>query len=140
MKRMLPFIAVILVAAILLSSMGCTKTETLDLGLLEENLLDDNYGNYYEIFVYSFYDSDGDGIGDLNGVTEKLDYIKDMGYTGIWLMPICQAYSYHKYDVLDYYSVDSDYGTMEDFENLIAEAHARGIKVILDLVVNHTSY
>ena len=68
----------------------------------------DNYRNYYEIFVRSFYDSDGNGIGDLNGVTKKLDYIKDLGFDGIWLMPVNKAGSYHKYNVNDYYEIDKE--------------------------------
>ncbi|MDE5565586.1 MAG: hypothetical protein K2I77_01245, partial [Anaeroplasmataceae bacterium] len=68
------------------------------------NIIDDNYRNYYEIFVRSFYDSNNDGIGDLQGVIQKLDYIEDLGFTGIWLMPINSSNSYHKYDVMDYYS------------------------------------
>ena len=99
---------------------------------------DDNYRTWYEIFVYSFCDSDGDGIGDLNGVTQKLDYLQEMGITGIWLMPIHPSTSYHKYNVADYYAIDPDYGTMEDFENLLAQCEQRGIKVIMDLVLNHT--
>lgn len=102
---------------------------------------------FYEIFVRSFYDSDGDGIGDLNGVIEKLDYLNDgdpatsddLGITGIWLMPIAVSPSYHGYDVVDYFQVDPDYGTNEDFLRLMDEAHARGIRVIVDLVMNHTS-
>ena len=70
------------------------------------NIVDDNYRNYYEIFVGSFYDSDGDGMGDLNGVAEKLDYITDLGCNGIWLMPIMPSPTYHKYDVEDYENVD----------------------------------
>lgn len=99
----------------------------------------DHARNFYEIFVYSYYDTDGDRIGDLNGVTQKLDYIKDMGFNGIWLMPIMPSPSYHKYDVTDYYAIDPLYGTLEDFENLIAQAHERDIWVIIDLVLNHTS-
>ncbi|MEF3355243.1 alpha-amylase family glycosyl hydrolase [Paenibacillus sp. GYB006] len=101
---------------------------------------------YYEIFVRSFYDSDGDGIGDLNGVTEKLDYLNDgkpggddLGVEGIWLMPINPSPSYHGYDVTDYYEVNPEYGTMEDLQHLLEEAHKRGMKVIMDLVINHTS-
>ncbi len=105
----------------------------------ELNIIDDNYRNYYEIFVYSFYDSDGDGIGDLNGVTEKLDYIADMGFNGIWLMPIMPSTTYHKYDVLDYYDVDEQYGTIDDFKKLVEECDKRGIKLIIDLVMNHSS-
>ena len=99
---------------------------------------DDNYRTWYEIFVYSFCDSDGDGIGDFNGVTSKLDYLQDLGINGIWLMPIHPSTSYHKYNVSDYYAIDPDYGTMEDFENFLAECEKRDIHVILDLVVNHT--
>jgi len=102
---------------------------------------------FYEIFVRSFYDSDGDGIGDLQGVIEKLDYLNDgdptttddLGVTGIWLMPIAQSPSYHGYDVTDYFTVEEDYGTNEDFLRLMDEAHQRGMVVIVDLVMNHTS-
>ncbi len=102
---------------------------------------------FYEIFVRSFYDSDGDGIGDLNGIIEKLDYLNDgdpnttddLGITGIWLMPITVSPSYHGYHVVDYFQVDPDYGSNDDFLRLMDEAHARGIHVIVDLVTNHTS-
>ncbi|WP_379126803.1 alpha-amylase family glycosyl hydrolase [Paenibacillus sp. sgz500958] len=102
---------------------------------------------FYEIFVRSFYDSNGDGIGDLKGITEKLDYLNDgdpqtnsdLGVGGIWLMPINPSPSYHGYDVTDYRSVNPDYGTMDDLKELVNEAHKRGIKIIMDLVVNHTS-
>ena len=118
---------------------GAAKTEQAlaeihDLGVSP----DDNYRTYYEIFVYSFCDSNGDGVGDLQGVISKLDYLQQLGITGIWLMPIHPSTSYHKYNVSDYYEIDPQYGTMEDFEALIAACDARGINVIIDLVVNHT--
>ena len=95
-------------------------------------------GVYYEIFVRSFADSDADGIGDFNGITQKLDYLQDLGIDGIWLMPINASGSYHGYDVTDYLSLNSEYGTEDDFKNLLTEAHSRGIKVIMDFVINHT--
>lgn len=94
---------------------------------------------WYEIFVRSWVDSNGDGIGDLNGVTARLDYLKSLGVSGIWLMPINPSPSYHGYDVTDYYGINPQYGTPGDFRRLLAEAHQRGIKVIIDLVTNHTS-
>ncbi len=99
---------------------------------------DDNYRTFYEIFVYSYCDSNGDGIGDLKGVISKLDYLEKLGVGGIWLMPIHPSTTYHKYNVSDYYAIDPAYGTMEDFEELIRECNARDIRVIVDLVVNHT--
>ena len=93
----------------------------------------------YEVFVRSFYDSNGDGTGDLNGLTQKLDYIKGLGASCIWLMPIMVSPSYHGYDVSDYYKVEPAYGTNEDFKRLMTEAHRRGIVVLIDMVLNHTS-
>ena len=107
--------------------------------LTTTNILDDNYRNYYEIFVQAFSDSDYDGNGDLRGVINKLDYLQDLGYTGIWLMPIHPSNSYHKYDVIDFYSVHNTYGTIDDLKELIDECHKRDIKLILDLVLNHSS-
>lgn len=94
---------------------------------------------FYEVFVRSFFDSNGDGKGDLSGLTAKLEYLQDLGVTGLWLMPIQPAASYHGYDVLNYYAVNPDYGTLDDMRELLAAAHVRGMRVILDLVVNHTS-
>lgn len=110
-------------------------------GDIKEDTTQKNYDGrvFYEIFVRSFNDSDGDGIGDLQGVIDKLDYLKDLGVNGIWLMPILESSSYHGYDVDDYYSIDEEYGTMKDFEKLLKEAHKRDIKVIMDMVINHTS-
>jgi alpha-amylase len=104
-------------------------------------------GVCYEIFVRSFYDSDGDGIGDLKGLTQKLDYINDgtgsaaksLGAKCIWLMPVAASPSYHGYDVKNYYRVNPEYGTAADFKRLVAEAHRRNIKVLVDLVLNHAS-
>ena len=93
----------------------------------------------YEIFVQSFYDSDGDGTGDINGMTEKLDYLKGLGVEAVWLMPMHPSPSYHKYDVTDYKNIHPDYGTLDDFKNFVREAHQRDIKIVIDLVVNHTS-
>jgi len=93
----------------------------------------------YEIFVRSFFDSDGDGIGDLNGLIRKLGYVDSLGASCIWLMPVAQSPSYHGYDVSDYYRVAPAYGTNADFKRLVAEAHRRRIKVLVDMVLNHTS-
>jgi alpha-amylase len=102
---------------------------------------------FYEVFVRSFQDSNGDGIGDLNGLIDRLDYLNDgdpatstdLGVTALWLMPIMESPSYHGYDVANYYKVDADYGTDADFQRLVDEAHERGMRVIIDLVLNHTS-
>jgi len=96
-------------------------------------------GVTYEIFVQSFQDSNRDGIGDFNGVTEKLDYIKELGANAIWFMPIMPSPTYHKYDVTDYKAVHPDYGSMADFKRLLDEAHKRDIKVVIDMIINHTS-
>jgi len=102
---------------------------------------------FYEIYVRSFYDSDGDGTGDFQGVIEKLDYLNDgdpntdtdLGITGIWLMPMMASPSVHGYDVTNYYATEPDYGSMQDFEELLDACHDRGIKVIIDFVMNHCS-
>ena len=94
----------------------------------------------YQIYPRSFYDSNNDGIGDLNGITEKLDYLKNLGITLIWVCPIFKSpMDDNGYDISDYYDVNPEFGTKEDLEKLIVEAEKRGIKVILDLVINHTS-
>ena len=106
----------------------------------------DKYRNFYQVWIHSFCDSNGDGIGDLPGVISKLDYINDgnpdggddLGADGIWLSPMMPSKSYHKYNVRDYFDIDPDFGTLEDFDKLIEECHKRGIVVIIDLVLNHS--
>ena len=96
-------------------------------------------GISYQLLVYSFCDSDGDGIGDFKGIESKLDYLKEMGVQALWLSPIHPATSYHGYDVEDYNTVNGKYGTEADFKSLLNSAHAKGIKIYLDFVLNHTS-
>jgi len=97
-------------------------------------------GVFIEILVRAFQDSNGDGIGDLNGVTARLDYLKELGISGIWLMPIFRSDDHdHGYAVVNYREIEPDYGTIEDLDRLVAEAHKRGIGVILDYVINHSS-
>ena len=102
---------------------------------------------FYEVFVRSFADSDGDGKGDLRGLLAKLDYLNDgdpattadLGVDALWLMPVFESPSYHGYDVVDYRAIERDYGTAADLDALVVAAHARGVRVIVDLVLNHTS-
>lgn len=125
MKKFIPILCFLLLVC------GCQKKEPV--------IVENEGGVVYEIFVASFQDSNGDGIGDLNGVTEKLDYLKTLGVQQLWLMPIHPSASYHKYDVIDYYAIDESYGTMKDFERLIVQAKERNIEIIMDLVINHSS-
>ncbi len=102
---------------------------------------------FYEIFVRSFADSDGDGVGDFQGLISRLDYLNDgdpgtthdLGVDGVWLMPVFESPSYHGYDVTNYERINPDYGTDADFDLFVAEAHRRGIRVVVDLMINHTS-
>ena len=119
---------------IIITSFSCSERVDLEI---------ENYwptaGITYEIFVQSFYDSDGDSIGDISGVTKKLGHVQELGVNAIWLMPIMPAPSYHKYDVTDYRDIHPDYGTLDDFKTLMKEAHQYDIKVVIDLIINHTS-
>jgi len=118
-----------------------------DAKLLGASSAPDNARVFYEIFVGSFSDSNGDGIGDLRGIINRMDYLNDgdpdsgksLGIEGIWLTPIYASPSYHKYDVADYYAIDEEFGTQADLDDLIAACHARGVKLILDLPINHTA-
>lgn len=141
MRRWQAFVlALCLMFTALFSGCGAKKEK-------EPEIIDDKYRTYYEVFLYSFYDSDGDGVGDIRGLTEKLDYINDgddktdtdLGCNGIWLMPIMPSTTYHKYDVTDYENIDEQYGNLDDFKELVEECHERGIRLIIDLVMNHTS-
>ena len=94
---------------------------------------------FYQIWPRSFYDSDGDGHGDFNGMTKKLPYLQELGVNALWLTPMFEAPSYHGYDFTEFYQVESDYGSMAEFEAFIQAADDKGMKVILDLVINHIS-
>ena len=106
----------------------------------------DQHRVFYEIFVGSFSDSDGDGIGDLRGIINRMDYLNDgdpqsgrsLGIEGIWLTPVFRSPTYHKYDVMDYFSIDPAFGTLEDLKELVGLCHERNVKLILDLPLNHT--
>jgi glycosidase len=93
----------------------------------------------YQIFIASFADSDGDGMGDLRGVINKLDYLDDLGVDTLWLTPFQHSNSYHGYDIMDYFTVDPRFGTLDDYRELLYKAHQRGMKVLMDFVLNHTS-
>ncbi|MCX5775409.1 MAG: alpha-amylase family glycosyl hydrolase, partial [Firmicutes bacterium] len=103
-------------------------------------IISTKYRTYYQILIYSFADSDGDGIGDFKGIADKFDYLKTLGVNGLWLSPAHPATSYHGYDVLDYYMINPHYETTGyTFDNFIADAKANDIAIIMDLVLNHTS-
>ena len=137
-------VAMLLAVGMLTAMMVSCSAEKTE----EKKVYNDNYRNFYEIYVRSFSDSNGDGIGDLQGVLSKLDYLKaapgqddshSLGIDAVWFMPIFPSPSDHKYDVTDYYNIDPSYGTMADFDELLGKFHERGIHVILDLVLNHSS-
>ena len=157
MKAILKISCALLLALALLLSIGCSGTNASEDSEREYSITDanlrgsspaqDNARVFYEIFVGSFSDSNGDGVGDLRGIINRFDYLNDgdpdsgrsLGIEGIWLTPIYSSPSYHKYDVTDFYKVDEKFGTQEDLDELIALCHARGVKLILDLPINHTS-
>ncbi len=150
-------ISLILCLAVLLSELtGCAgwkrasgagEVAPKDPLLRTDFVCEDNSRVFYEIFVGSFSDSNGDGTGDLRGILNRMDYLNDgrpdsgrsLGIEGIWLTPVFRSPSYHKYDVEDYYTVDPDFGTLEDLRELFALCRERNVKVILDLPINHTS-
>lgn len=136
--KILCFLMVIMMIAA--SVVGCGKKAAPD-------PVDDNYRTFYQVFVGSFSDSNNDGIGDIRGVIERFDYLNDgnvnsedsLGVQGIWLSPIFSSPSYHKYDATDYYKIDWRFGTEDDLRELVALCNQRNVKLILDLVINHTS-
>lgn len=153
MKKKLLYISLALLMGVSLASCNGENTinDSDEFVINEEGLRLSSKSNsnqtFYEIFVGAFSDSNGDGIGDIRGVINRLDYLNDgdpnsgksLGVTGIWLMPVFKSSSYHKYDVTDYYTVDSTYGTNDDLKELANKCHERGITLILDLPINHTS-
>jgi len=115
-------------------------TETALPPVITSSVLLNDINTCYSLFPIAFADSNGDGLGDINGIRENLEYLKyDLGVDCIWLNPVHPSPSYHKYDVTDYYAIDPQLGTMEDYENLIAEMHELDMYLVMDFVVNHTS-
>ncbi|MFP4478321.1 MAG: alpha-amylase family glycosyl hydrolase [Candidatus Izemoplasmatales bacterium] len=147
MKRLFITILIVLSLTSVIACSNNTKEYIIEDEKLESTMIDDNYRVYYEIFVGAFSDSNDDEMGDIQGIINRLDYLNDgdldsgksLGVTGIWLMPIMPSPSYHKYDTINYKGIDPDFGTMEDFENLIQASDERHIDIIIDLVINHTS-
>jgi glycosidase len=117
---------------------ACIKPTAEKVVNVEERTVDFSNAIFYEIFVQSFADSDGDGIGDIVGMTSKLDYLDELGVDVIWLMPMSPSPSYHKYDVTDYRGIHPDYGTLDNFKDFITAAHERNISVVMDFVINHS--
>ena len=143
-KGIIRAVSMALVMILMLGSVAMTLTSC---GKVEVDPINDNYRTFYQIFVGSFSDSNGDGIGDLRGIINRFDYLNDgnihsgksLGVQGIWLSPIFTSPSYHKYDAKNYYEIDPKFGTMDDLKELIALCKERNVKLILDLVINHTS-
>ena len=146
MKRTKKIAALLLTFVMLLGLpilSGCQKKEAQPM----VDPIDDNHRTYYQIFVGSFSDSNGDGIGDIRGIINRLDYLNDgnvnsgksLGVQGLWLSPIFSSPSYHKYDAKDYYQLDWRFGEEKDLVELINLCHERNVQIILDLAINHTS-
>lgn len=128
---------ILIVTLLIISTLICACNNKKDIDKKGFNY--PNNKTYYQVFVRSFSDSNQDGIGDLIGLTNKLPYLKKLGVEGLWLMPIFKTNTYHGYDVVDYKSINPDYGTMKDFENLSKNAKKLGIDIMLDMIFNHTS-
>jgi glycosidase len=147
MKRSHFFFALLPLAAVFLGGCGhqpaqSTEGASLETEVLEVAGLENRWWHeaiVYEIWPRSFMDADGDGNGDFNGITARLDYLEDLGVEAIWFTPIFEAPSYHGYDFVSFTELEGDYGTMAEFEAMLQEAHDRDIRIILDLVINHIS-
>lgn len=124
-------------AALSLAFLSCAKIGNEK--MKAQKVMDAKSGVYYSLFTRSFADSNGDGIGDIQGIISKLDYLKSLGVSGIWLLPIFPSNSYHGYDVDNYYDVNPEYGSLQDFERLCSECKKCGIAVIIDMPLNHSS-
>ena len=143
MKRILCALLITCMLASLLAGCGGSSDPVKN---IKAEASTDKYRNYYQVWIGSFCDSNGDKTGDLQGIISKLDYINDgdpnagddLGADGIWLSPMMPSTTYHKYNVRDYYEIDPEFGTLEDFDELIKKCHDRGIVVIIDLVLNHS--
>ena len=143
MKKLHRILSLFLAVIIIVMSAGLSSCGTKS----EPDTIDDNYRTFYQIFVGSFSDSNGDGIGDIRGIINEFDYLNDgninsgksLGVQGIWLSPIFSSPTYHKYDAVDYYKIDWRFGTEADLKELIELCHERNVKLILDIAINHTS-
>ena len=143
MKKLHRILSLFLAVIIMVMSAGLSSCGTK----AEPDTIDDNYRTFYQIFVGSFSDSNGDGIGDIRGIINRFDYLNDgnvnsdksLGVQGIWLSPIFSSPSDHKYDATDYYKIDWRFGTEDDLKELIELCHERNVKLILDVAINHTS-
>ena len=160
MKKLLSLLLAILMICSLLAACGGDKDDSGSNGSVSVSTAavssgapveaitpsTDKFRSYYQVWIGSFNDSDGDDVGDIPGLIEKLDYINDgdpnggddLGMDGIWLSPMMPSSTYHKYNIEDYFDIDPEFGTLDDFDSLIEECHNRGIVVIIDLVLNHS--
>lgn len=159
-RKISSLLAILVLACMLVSTFALTSCNILDIikgSTTTKNPtnnpnpivdpIDDNYRTLYQIYVRSFADSNGDGVGDIRGIIETFDYLNDgdissgndLGVQAIWLTPIFYGNSAHKYDAIDFYSIDPEFGTEDDLRELIALCNERNVKLILDLALNHTS-
>ena len=144
MKKVLSLLLAICLTVAVLAACGGNSGDPVASNKAEAST--DKYRSYYQVWIGSFCDSNNDQTGDLKGVISKLDYLNDgdpnggddLGVDGIWLSPMMPSQSYHKYNVSDYYDIDPEFGTMDDFDTLLSDCHERGVKVIIDLVLNHS--